>query len=267
MKAVFSDQDFESINYILHRDNRSFCMLAIYYSFFYVIWQEVFKATPCFAVVVCQILVRYMILLLCLLEMYIVPCESLQLSCFQSFNFILWRICSLAHASLRFPAGKAKCWSHAITSRDKASHASEVRVKRMSGIMSKQTQTFLVSRLLGKGDKWPHNYMDHTGNQVMPAMGCALCANHQQPQSLVGRSLSLKSAPFSWKVLPCINHASLSLEVTTLHYHIPPFPWKRLPCIYHASFSLEDPTCIYHASLPLADTTLHLPCLSFPGRL
>ena len=229
MKAVFSDQDFESINYALHQDNRSFCMFAIYYSFFYVIWQEVFKATPCFAVVVCQILVRYMILLLCLLEMYIVPCESLQLSCFQSFNFIPWRICSLAHPSLRFLAGKAKCWSHAITSRDKVSHASKVRVKRMSGIMSKQTQTFLVSRLLGKGDKWPHNYMDHTGNQVMSAMGCGLCANYQQPQSLVGRSISLESAPFSWKVLLCIYHACLSLEGTTLYLPSFPFPWRDYP--------------------------------------
>ena len=87
--------------------------------------------------------------------------------------------------------------------------------------------------------------------------------------------------PFPWKVLlPCIYHASLSLQGTTaLHlpcllfprryypaFTMPSFPWKALPRIDDVPFSWKVLPCIYHPYLSLEGTSLHSPCLLLPGR-
>ena len=66
---------------------------------------------------------------------------------------------------------------------------------------------------------------------------------------------TLTMPPFPWKVLACIDQASLSLEGSPMHWPclpfpgryypaltMPPFPWMAVPSIYHVLLCLKGPS-------------------------
>ena len=72
--------------------------------------------------------------------------------------------------------------------------------------------------------------------------------------------LCINHASLPWKVLPSLTMPPF------LHLPCLPFPGRYYPAFAMLPFFWKVRPCIYHASLSLEGTTLHLPCLPFSGR-